>query len=479
MSLPIVSVQQMREWEQATWASGQTAPQVIQRVGQIVADHALRLTSKGDTVLILAGKGHNGDDARAALPHLVERDVVLLDALEPRDAFEQFSSRYTGPRKPQLIIDGLFGIGLSRDLDHDWQQLIEAVNAENVPVLAVDVPSGIDSDSGDIRGAAVRAQVTLTLGAPKRGLVAAAAVPFVGRLEVAAEIGLIPCPCASDWQWTMAEDFPSFDSPRAVTSHKGTYGHAVIVAGSCGYHGAAVLASRGALRAQPGLVSVFTPENVYLPVASQLQAAMVHPWESARTFPKSASAILFGPGLAATPLPENLRAELIEIWRTSRLPVIADASALDWLPAGGNFDHALRVITPHPGEAARLLSVSTEAIQADRVGSLRRLSVRFGNCFVVLKGHQTLVGHSEGEVFFNSSGNPFLAQGGSGDVLAGYLAGLLAQPRLQPDLLRTIRYAVWEHGSCADRLSREKSNWIIDELVPVLGQFSNAARIGQ
>jgi NAD(P)H-hydrate epimerase len=226
------------------------------------------------------------------------------------------------------------------------------------------------------------------------------------------------------------------------------------------------------------LVSVFTPENVYLPVASQLQAAMVHPWETARAFPKSTSTILFGPGLAATGLPENLRAELIELWRTSPLPVIADASALDWLPAGGNFDPALRVITPHPGEAARLLSVSTDAIQTNRIGFLRKLSARFGNCFVVLKGHQTLVGRSEGEVFFNSSGNPFLAQGGSGDVLAGYLAGLLAQPRLQPDALRIIRYAVWEHGDCADRLCHEKSNWTIDDFMSVLGQCTNTSQIG-
>ncbi|MEO6336736.1 MAG: NAD(P)H-hydrate dehydratase [Verrucomicrobiota bacterium] len=468
----------MREWEQATWATGQTARQVIRRVGKIVAERALRLTGKSDTVLILVGKGHNGDDARAALPHLIERDVVLLDALEPLDVLKQFSSYCIGPRRPHLIIDGLFGIGLNRNLDRDWQQLIGAVNALNVPVLAVDVPSGIDSDSGEIRGAAVRAQVTLTLGAAKRGLLAASAVPFVGRLEVAPEIGLIPCPCTSDWQWTTADDFLSFAWPRAVTSHKGTYGHVVIVAGSCGYHGAAALASRGALRAQPGLVSVFTPENVYLPVASQLQAAMVHPWETARVFPKSASVILFGPGLATTQLPENLRAELVELWRTSPLSVIADASALDWLPAGGNFDRVLRVITPHPGEAARLLSVSNEEIQADRIGSLRKLSARLGNCFVVLKGHQTLVGRSEGEVFFNSSGNPFLAQGGSGDVLAGYLAGLLAQPRWQPDALCTIRYAVWEHGNCADHLCREKSNWTIDDLVSVLGQSANAAQTG-
>ncbi len=472
MSLPIVSVQQMREWEQATWATGQTAGKVILRVGKIVADRALRLTQKGDTVLILAGKRHNGDDARAALPHLIERETLLLDVIDPRESIKTFSSHCTALRKPRIIIDGLFGIGLDRELDENWQELIRAVNETSIPVLAVDVPSGIDADTGEIRGAAVQAQITLTLGAPKRGLLAVAAVPYVERLEVASEIGLIPCPSASDWQWTTVEDFTSINSPRTVASHKGTYGHVVIVAGSRGYHGAAVLAARAALRAQPGLGSVFTPENVYVPVASQLQAAMVHPWKSTQAFPKSTSAILFGPGLASPNLPENLQSELVELWRTSPLPVIADASALDWLPPGNNFDGVLRVITPHPGEAARLLSVSSEIIQSDRIGALRKLSMRYGNCFVVLKGHQTLVGHSAGEVFFNSSGNPFLAQGGSGDVLAGYLAGLLAQPRWQADALRTIRYAIWEHGHCADRLCSEKANWTTEDLVLILGQFT-------
>lgn len=390
----------MREWEEATWSTGQTARKVIQRVGSMVAERALRLTREGDTIIILAGKGHNGDDARATLPYLINREIILLNAIEPCDTLERFSSDCNGPCRPQLIIDGLFGIGLNRDLHEDWQRLIEAINATNIPILAVDVPSGIDSDSGAIRGAAVRALLTLTLGAPKRGLLAAGAIPYVGRLEVAPDIGLNSCPCLSDWQWTTAEDFAVFASPRAVASHKGTYGHVAIVGGSCGYHGAAVLASRGALRAQPGLVSLFTPENVYGPIASQLQSAMVHPWESAKMFPKSTSAILFGPGLAAPTLPENMRAELIDLWRTSPLPVIADASALDWLPSGNGFNAAIRVITPHPGEAARPLSVSNEAIQSDRVNAVRKLSERYGNCLVVLKGHQTLVGRSDGEVFF-------------------------------------------------------------------------------
>lgn len=471
MPLPIISVQQMREWEEATWAVGQTEKEVIGRVGSMVALRALQLTRPDDAILILGGKGHNGDDARAALPHLLERKVISLEAIDPLIALEKLFAALQAAPKPALIIDGLFGTGLSRPLNDDWQKLIAAVNESQIPVLAIDAPSGIDADTGDVRGGAIEANVTLTLAAPKRGLLAPSAIPFVGRLEVAPEIGLIPCPFSSDLNWSCADDFQNLPPSREVVGHKGTYGHVAIVAGSLGYHGAAVLAARGALRAQPGLVSVFTPENIYAPVAAQLQAAMVHPWKSAREFPASGSAILFGPGLAAKQLPETLKKEMIKIWEQSPLPVVADASALDWLPTVRNFPSALRVITPHPGEAARLLAISTDAVQADRVSALRKLSERYGNCMVVLKGHQTLVGKSEGTIFVNSSGNPFLAQGGSGDVLAGYISGLLAQPALQNDPLKTIRYAIWQHGAAADRLCDRKANWTIDDLLNVLGEI--------
>ena len=458
----------MREWEKATWATGQTEKEVIARVGQIVAERALRPTSPGDRIFILAGKGHNGDDARATLPHLREREVVLFNVLDPKLALENFSVA-CATRKPKLILDGLFGIGLSRPLNEDWQKLIVAINNSKIPVLAIDVPSGLDADTGGVRGAAIRAAITLTLAAPKRGLLAPTAVPFVGRLEVAPEIGLTSCPFTDELNWTCADDFENFPARREIATHKGTYGHVAIFAGSLGYHGAAVLAARGALRAQPGLVTVFTPENVYVPVASQLQAAMVHPWKSASEVPDSCTAILFGPGLAAKNLSDNCKREMIEIWTESPLPVVADASALDWLPPGGNFQKAIRVLTPHPGEAARMLSISTEAVQADRVSALRKLSVRYGNCFVVLKGHQTLVGRNDGEIFINSSGNPFLAQGGSGDVLAGYISGLIAQRNLQTEILKTIRYAVWQHGAAADHLSDTKSNWTVENLLEGLG----------
>ena len=175
------------------------------------------------------------------------------------------------------------------------------------------------------------------------------------------------------------------------------------------------------------------------------------------------------PGLADAELPDALKDDLRSLWRTSPLAMVVDASALDWLELGPTPDGAVRVITPHPGEAGRLLGLSASAVQAGRLASLRTISKVFGGCWVVLKGNQTLVGRFTGEVFVNSSGNPHLAQGGSGDVLAGYLAGLLAQSTLQADPLKTICLAVWEHGAAADRLAEARNNWIVEDLAMEIG----------
>ena len=473
MPVPVISVAQMREWEKATWAAKRAPAQVISRVGHIVTSRAKQLTRPGDLILILAGKGHNGDDARQAGQNLSDREVALINVAEPETTLKEFNSLLSLP--PSLAIDGLFGIGLNRPLEGAWVKLIERVNRSRIPVLSIDVPSGLNADSGEPEGAAIRATVTLTLGAPKKGLLKSAAWPFVGRLEVAPDIGLVPYPHEGDVQWTLPGDFDSFPPPRPVDGHKGTFGHLLIIAGSLGYHGAAILAARGALRAQPGLVSLFVQESVYQPVASQLQSAMVHPWTPALKLPKSASAVLFGPGLASE-LPAELRSEVRQLWQELPLPVISDASALDWLPSGSTSAKSIRVMTPHPGEAARLLKCATTDVQSDRPEALRQLSRRFGNCWVVLKGHQSLVGRSKGHIFVNSSGNPLLSQGGSGDVLAGYLGGLMAQPQLQADPTTTIRYGVWQHGAAADLLSTERTNWTVENLLDALGNRKKQRR---
>ena len=372
--------------------------------------------------------------------------------------------------KPALVIDGLFGIGISRTLDEHWIKFIERVNAAKTCVLAVDVPSGLNADTGEIHGAAICATITLTLAAPKVGLLESKAAPFVGRLEVAPEIGLVPCPLKSELQWTLPSDFENFPPRRSVETHKGSYGHLAIIAGSFGFHGAAVLAARGAQRAGPGLITLFTLERVYHSIASQLQAVMVSLWNAKLEFPeKKFSAVLIGPGLAAHDVPHEMSASLRWLWHNSPLPIIVDASALDWLPLDSGHQNAVRLITPHPGEAARLLKSTTQDVQANRRETLKKLSQQFGDCFVALKGHQTVIGKTDGEIFVNPSGNPHLAQGGSGDLLSGYIAGLLAQPELQNDPLKTIRYGVWQHGASADLLDRIQPNWVVEDLAEKLG----------
>lgn len=467
MSVPVITIAQMREWEKATWASGQTEAEVIRRVGKRVAKRARKLTRSGDALLILAGKGNNGNDARAALEFLEDRKTEILNVSSPESDLPKL--RELLRQKFALVIDGLFGIGLNRPLDEHWIKLISAVNELKIPVLAVDTPSGLNCETGAAEGAAIEAMITLTVGAPKTGMLASSAWPFVGRLEVLEDVGLVPCPITAEMNWTLPDDFEDFPPRRAEAGHKGTYGHAAIVAGSLGFHGASVLASRAAQRAQPGLVTLFTDEPVYHCVASQLQAVMVGVFKPDMKFPDSATALLIGPGLHAPGVGDEMRKMVQRLWRSSPLPVVVDASALDWLVSHSLPKNTVRVITPHPGEAARMLNVPTQQVQADRPRALRDLSKKFGSCRVVLKGHQTLIGAEDGDIFVNSSGNPYMGQGGSGDVLAGYIAGLLAQPELQTDIFKTLRFAAWQHGSAADALQEKEKIWVVEDLIGELG----------
>jgi NAD(P)H-hydrate epimerase len=472
MPIPVISVAQMREWERATWATGQTETEVIRRVGKHIARRIGKLTRAGDAILFLVGKGHNGDDAYAVAKELDDRRADVLEVFQPENDLLPLKTKLR--KNPALIVDGMFGIGLNRPLSEAWEKIIAAVNASRIPVLAVDVPTGLNANTGETFGAAIEAAVTITVGAPKKGMLASAAWPFVGRLEVADDVGLIPCPHQSELNWTLPEDFENFPPARPAAGHKGSFGHALIIAGSFGFHGAAVLTTRGAQRAQTGLVTVLTQANVFLPVAAQLQSAMVNLWKPGIPFPAGTSALLAGPGLAAPHWPTELRPVvrrwwMRHWWRELDFPFIVDASALDQLAAAAFPKKFTRVLTPHPGEAARLLNSTPQKVQAQRTKALREISRKFSDAWVVLKGHQTLIGRSEGEIFVNPSGNPQLAQGGSGDLLAGFITGLLAQPALAADVGKTLRYAVWEHGAAADKLSATRANWTIEDLAAEIG----------
>lgn len=195
----------MREWEQATWTAGVSEESVMRRAGAAVAAIARKLTQPGAEVLVLTGKGHNGDDARFAVEGLSGRRVQVINVTDPAAVVAAVAG-FSGA----LIVDGLFGIGLSRPLAGDWLRLVAALNQSRVPILAVDVPSGLDADTGKPLGDAVRATMTVTFGAMKQGLLRTEAAPFTGRLEVATDIGLVPCPFATALNWTLPEDFAGF-----------------------------------------------------------------------------------------------------------------------------------------------------------------------------------------------------------------------------------------------------------------------------
>lgn len=269
--------------------------------------------------------------------------------------------------------------------------------------------------------------------------------------------------------WISPQEFDGFPAARPRETHKGSFGHLMVVAGSMGYHGAAVLAVHGAQRAQPGLVTVLTQEAVYYPVAAQLQSAMVNVWSADIHRFDKASAIMMGPGLASADVKDDVKAIFRRLWRDAAVPMVVDATAINWLVPHSLGKNVVRVLTPHPGEAAALLRQSVADIQANRERTVREISQRYGNAWVVLKGHETLVGRAEGDIHVNPTGNPHLAQGGSGDVLAGFIGGLLAQPALAAEAGRAIRYAVWQHGAAADLLQTRQKNWVVEDLVNELG----------
>ena len=466
MPLPILSVAQVRDWEKRTWDAGIAVESVIEQAGQAVGRLATQVTQSADSILLLIGKGNNGSDARVAARHLGDRKVAVLEVADP--VVDLDALKHHLGENPVLVVDGLFGIGLNRDLDKHWQQFIQCINESDAPVLSVDCPSGLDADNGQARGAVIEAAITLCLGCLKPGLLANSAAHCVGRLRIASRIGLKDPAPEADSYWVTEQDMRGLSPQRDPVSHKGIHGHVGIIGGSTGYHGAPILAGYAGLRAQPGLVSIFTP--VYQPVSAQCQSIMVHPWDRncVETLSRT-TALVAGPGLAGGDVEDSLRQTVLNLWNESSKPMVVDASALDWLPRGAPDSEAFRLLTPHPGEAARLLGCSPEKVESGRVRAARTLPEQFG-ATVLLKGRHSVLAQSTGPALVNSTGNAGLAQGGSGDVLAGFVGGLLAQPVFHGREIQAAMYATWKHGWAADQLASGSEYWGMDDLINTLGK---------
>ncbi len=469
-----VSVAEMRELERRTIEAGVTGEELMRRAGQGVADIAQDiLTSRGGhSILLIAGTGNNGGDIFAAAAELSQTDLdievwlcgsqsqIKGDAqlhLKKMVRAGIIPKEVRGPNDhfpktwPNLIVDGLLGTGSKGAPRGFMGSLIEWINAEgqHAFVLSVDIPSGIDADSGVADGSAVKADMTVTIGLPKTGLIRPEAIPYVGNVEII-DIG-IPFEFIEDTggcdEAALIDRSDIFLPRRERTSHKGTYGHVLLIGGSKGCTGAIAMAARAALRSGAGLVSVLTPEEVY-PIVAQAAGpeVMVHPLRPGSS-DKPANlidlspydAVLAGPGMGRSAGTEAVVKLLL---KKCPHPLVLDADALCIAPEKIAAAKCPVILTPHPGEFARLFGTPV----ADRWAQAMAAAETTGKT-IVLKGAGTVVAESGHKLAVNLAGNPGMATGGSGDVLAGLLTGLLGQGLAPFDAATT---AVYLHGIAGD-----------------------------
>ncbi len=433
---------------------------LMENAGRAVVDVLLAEWPSCRRFAILCGPGNNGGDGFVIARTLLQRGFVPRvylvgdaerlkgDAALHHQAFLAYGGvvdKFSGSLDGDVVVDALFGTGLARAVEG---AALEAVGAcRNRPVLAVDIPSGISSETGQVLGAAVSARVTVTMGLPKRGLLLEPGASHCGRLEVA-EIGFPPALLAEagTGAWLTAAQVAAWLPVRGATSHKGTCGHALLLAGSERYPGAAFMATEGALRVGAGLVTLAAPPSVRTMVATRLSVPLSVPLSGAHLRPADLDVLLerssrmqsflVGCGLDPDEEEEAILRKLMAAWS----PLVIDASAIRVVAGGGPLGQG-RVLTPHPGEMSALLERPVAALEADRIEAALECARRY-DCCAVFKGAPTVVA-VDGRFWVNPTGTSVLSQGGMGDVLAGCIAGLMAQG-LEPE--KAACCGVYLHG---------------------------------
>ena len=439
-------------------------------------------------VAIFCGPGQNGGDGFALARHLENRRITpLVFVVGGRDSYkgdaatnleicvrmglplwdvdddDSLDRALARASEADLVVDAIFGTGLNRAPAGYFADAIRGLMAIRLPILAVDIPSGLSGSESATREPCVRADLTVTFAQPKIPHVFDPAASYCGEIVIA-DITIpeaaVDAECVT-LSLTTPEEVRVLLPARAADTHKGSYGHCAIVAGSTGKSGAAILAARGAIRTGAGLVTVVTDrETAAIVDASSLESMTFHaPVESEFlerivAFVASKDAALVGPGL---PDDEASYSAIRELLSGIDIPCVLDATAVNAFQGRAgemNRGDRPRVITPHPGELARLIGMPTEEIQNDRVAAVRNAS-RMTRSVVVLKGHQTLVANPDGIVAVNPTGNPGMATGGMGDVLGGAIAALMARGL---DPVEAARAGVFLHGLAGDLVRDAKSD---------------------
>jgi hydroxyethylthiazole kinase-like uncharacterized protein yjeF len=477
--MKILNSEQMRNIDRrATESFGIPSIVLMENAAIAVVDAIFDHYPDADRVAVVCGTGMNGGDGFAIARHLENRGIVpALVIVGDRDAIqgdartnlivcerlaipiyelrgtEDVETALAHIADADLLVDAIFGTGMNRAPSGMHADVIRAIAELRIPVLAVDLPSGANASSPEPFDPCIQAEVTVAFAAPKMCHIFEPAALYCGEVIVA-DIS-IPEVAIEDETVTLAlitpRDIQPHVAPRLAPTHKGTYGHVAIIAGSPGRSGAAVMSARGAIRAGAGLVSVMTDADTAKLVHAGSIESMTYSGSDLDAFLANKSAVLVGPGLPDDDAAyENTRA----IVNAIDLPLILDASGLNAFTGRAaelNPRGLPRVITPHPGELARLLGGDTHTINANRIDAARE-AARVTRCVVVLKGYQTLVAEPDGHVYVNPTGNPGMAAGGMGDVLSGIIAALLAR---DADPLDAACTAVYLHGLAGDLLRDE------------------------
>lgn len=463
-ALKVSTAEQMREFDRrAVEEFGVPSIVLMENAGRHVFDAVRDLLGsvEGRRITVVAGRGNNGGDGFVAARHLrdagadvkvflvggpagvkgdakVNLDILLKTGLEvkPVSTLSDIGSELA---HSHVIVDAIFGTGLKGDVTGLAADIISAMNSAKSPIVAVDIPSGLDADTGSVLGVCIDATSTVTFALPKIGLLTYPGAAHVGRLIVG-EIG-IPHQLYDEIniQLTSPEWVAARLPKRPLNAYKGTFGTLVVIAGSNGYTGAAAMSSEAAVRTGAGLCTLGIPKSLQNLMASKLTEVMtkalpetesgtvsVDAVVPALKLCETATAVLLGCGLGHNPQTCEFVSQFV---KSIAKPMVLDADGLNALamnPSIWEDLHGDLVITPHPGEMSRLLGTTKAQIESNRLDAVREAATRF-DCVAVLKGARTLIADPSGRVFINTTGNPGLATGGTGDVLAGIIASLLAQ----------------------------------------------------
>jgi NAD(P)H-hydrate epimerase len=421
--MKVLTAEQMREADRRTIANGTPGTELMENAGRAVVDVMAReFRLKGERVAVFCGKGNNGGDGRV-IARLLKRRGAAVEVVDTEPG--KIAAK---TRQATIVVDALLGTGLKGPARGRTLELIRAINKEfpNAKKVAVDLPSGLGGG-----GDCVRADLTVTFAAPKvEHYLAEGSAEAVGRLYVE-DIGIPAEFIESDLNVSEARDFKGLFRPRKRDAHKGDFGHVLVVGGAPGKTGAAAMTGLAALKAGAGLVTVACSDASRL--ALELMSETLEGFSLDRM-----TVIAVGPGLGEK---RELAGRLM---RDARVPMVIDADALNSIAGTAFRGRGMQtILTPHPGEMARL----TGAKVVDRLATARGFARERDVC-VVLKGHRTLIAFPDGRVWINPTGTPAMAKGGSGDILTGLIAGLVAQ--FPGDLETAVRAAVWLHGRAGE-----------------------------